>query len=278
MLSRRTLKLYWREIKAIEHIEQSKNMRRINNMNYDITIGKTTEEFYRMCAEEIVSVIRNKPNAVIGLSTGRTTGGIHQAMVDIYHENPYDVSKVTIFGLDEVTGVSTEYFGSCYYMLLHECVLPLHIPMENYLMLPTHSENWNIDCKKFCDELERRGGIDLQVLGIGENGHIGFNQPGTPFSQRCFKGSVHDYLEKRIREETNTPEGIELAGVTLGIADVMYSKRILLCANTESKREIMRATLYGEITEEIPASCLQKHPNLRIICDEAASCEEMLTK
>lgn len=247
-------------------------------MNYNISIGETTEDFNRMSAQAIVEVIRNKPNAVIGLSTGRTTGGIHKAMVDIYNENPYDVSKVTIFGVDEVTGVSTDYFGSCYYMLLHECVLPLNIPIENYLMLPTHSENWDIDCKKFCDELAKRGGIDLQVLGIGENGHIGFNQPGTPFSQRCFKGAMHDYLEKRIRKETNTPNDIELAGVTLGIADVMEAKEILLCANTKSKREIMKATLYGEITENNTASCLQNHPNLRIICDRDASCEDMFKK
>lgn len=239
-------------------------------MKYNLSIAKTTEKFYRMCAEEIVDVIRQKPNAVIGLSTGRTTGGIHKAMVDIYHEKPYDVSQVTIFGLDEVTGVSTDYFGSCYYMLLHECVLPLNIPMENYLMLPTHSDNWEEDCKKFCDELSRRGGIDLQVLGIGENGHIGFNQPGTPFTQRCFKGSMHDYLEQRIRKETNTPDDVELAGVTLGIADVMEAKRILLCANTKSKSEIMKKALFEEITEDVPASCLQRHPNLRVIVDEEA--------
>lgn len=245
-------------------------------MKYNITIGNTTKDFYRLAAEEIVRVIRNKPNAVIGLSTGRTTGGIHSAMADIYKENPYDVSQVTIFGLDEVTGVSTDYFGSCYYMLLHECIIPLNIPVKNFLMLPTHSDNWERDCKIFCDELKSRGGIDLQVLGIGENGHIGFNQPSTPFSQRCFKGAMHDYLEKRIREETKTPNDVELAGVTLGIADVMEAREILLCANTSSKKDIVRRALYANITEEVPASCLQLHSNLKIVCDKEASCKEML--
>ncbi len=239
------------------------------NKQYDLTIT-TPADFAAACAKVLFDTIKSNPKAVIGLSTGRTTGEIHRKLAALVRETGTDVSGVTIFGLDEVTGVSPEYFGSCVWMLEHECVLDMGIPAENFLMLPVESDNWERDCAAFAEELRRRGGITLLELGLGENGHIGFNQPGTPFTQRAFRGMMHDYLEERIRRETGTPDEKELGGVTLGIADVMESQKILLCVNGENKREILQKTLYGEVTEEIPATVLQNHTNLQIICDSAA--------
>ncbi len=239
------------------------------NKEYNLTVT-APEDFSAACAKVLFETISATPHAVIGLSTGRTTGDIHRKLAALVRENKTDVSGVTIFGLDEVTGVSTEYFGSCIWMLEHECVLDMGIVPENFLMLPVESDDWERDCEAFAAELQRRGGITLLELGLGENGHIGFNQPGTPFTQRAFHGMMHDYLEKRIRRETNTPDEKELGGVTLGIADVMESHRILLCVNGENKRDILQKTLYGPVTTEVPATVLQDHPNLQIICDSAA--------
>ena len=236
---------------------------------YDLTIT-TPETFADCCAQVLYETIAANPKAVIGLSTGRTTGNIHRKLAALVKENGIDVSGVTIFGLDEVTGVSVEYFGSCIWMLQHECVDDMGIPAENFLMLPVESDDWERDCAAFTSELEKRGGITLLELGLGEKVHIGFNQPGTPFSQRAFRGMMHDYLEERIRRETGTPADKELGGVTLGIADVMESGKILLCVNGENKREILRKTLYGPVTEDIPATVLQSHPNLQIISDSLA--------
>ncbi len=241
--------------------------------SYNLTIT-APNTFADTCAKVLYETIAANPNAVIGLSTGRTTGDIHRKLSSLIKENGVDISNVTIFGLDEVTGVSVNYFGSCIWMLKHECVNDMEIPTENFLMLPTESDNWERDCAAFAAELNRRGGITLLELGLGENGHIGFNQPGTPFTQRTFRGKMNDYLEERIRRETNTPPEKELGGVTLGIADVMESQKILLCVNGVNKRDILRQTLYGPVTTDVPSTVLQNHPNLHIICDSLACPEE----
>lgn len=237
--------------------------------HYNLTVTPP-EDFSTACAQVLFDAIAANPKAVIGLSTGRTTGDIHRKLAAMVKETNTDVSHITIFGLDEVTGVSPEYFGSCVWMLERECVTNMGIPAENFLMLPVESENWEEDCAAFTAELQRRGGITLLELGLGENGHIGFNQPGTPFTQRAFRGMMHDYLEERIRRETGAPDDKELGGVTLGIADVMESQKILLCVNGKNKYEILQKTLYGPITVDVPATVLQNHPNLQIISDSDA--------
>ncbi|MDF2687032.1 MAG: galactosamine-6-phosphate isomerase, partial [Clostridia bacterium] len=214
----------------------------------NIKITKNNEEFYRLSAWVIVNQILTKPNSVIGLSTGRTTGGIHNAVAEIYKAHPFDTSKVIIFNLDEVTNVSRDYFGSCYYMILNEFIKPLNIPVENFIMPPSISDDWKTECQKFEAAISAKGDVDLQVLGIGENGHIGFNQPGTPFSQTTFTSFMDERLEKRIRSETDSPDSVKLGGITYGIKNVMASKKILLVANTYAKKDILNKALNGPIT------------------------------
>ena len=240
------------------------------NKTYRLT-AVSPNAFADACAEVLFRTAWEKPDAVIGLSTGRTTGDIHRRFAKKVLAHGIDVSRLTIFGLDEVTGVSRDYFGSCVWMLEHECVNALGIPNENFLMFPLTSDDWERDCKAFRTELARRGGITLLELGLGENGHIGFNQPGTPFSQRAFHGTMHDYLEARIRRETNTPDDIPLGGVTLGIADVMDADAILLCANGAHKKQVLTDALYGPVSVDLPATVLQSHPNLEVICDTDAA-------
>jgi glucosamine-6-phosphate deaminase len=146
-----------------------------------ITVAEDLNAFYSLVALRIAESVIAKPDAVIGLATGRTTTGIHKALADIWAAHPFDTSRVTVFGMDEITHVSREFPGSCYDMLLKQVVLPLRIPMENFLMPPVESDDFERECLLFDKKIEARGGVDLQILGIGENGHLGFNQPGTPF-------------------------------------------------------------------------------------------------
>ena len=145
--------------------------------------------------------------------------------------------------MDEITNVSRDYFGSCYYMLLHEVIKPLNVPLENYIMPKTTTDDWNAECEWFERILEEKGPVDLQILGIGGNGHIGFNQPGTAFGQTTWVSVMEPWLYERIRTETNSPEGTDLGGITLGIKNVMQSRRIILAANGNAKAEIMEAFL-----------------------------------
>jgi glucosamine-6-phosphate deaminase len=236
-----------------------------------ITIAKTETEFDEKASWYIIGQICGKPNSVIGLSTGRTTGNMHRLVVKQYKQQPFNVSRITFFGLDEVMNVPQEYAGACYTMLKTEIIDGLGIDDRHFLMLPTKSDNWERDCQRFRQELQRRGGIDLLILGLGENGHLGFNQPGTPFESEAWTSRMNPELEQRIRHETQTPADVSLGGVTLGIKDIMHARKIVLVAKGKNKAEMVKQMLLGPITTDIPASVIQLHPNCDILLDADAA-------
>lgn len=237
-----------------------------------ITICDNETRFDITAAWRIAGQVIAKPNSVIGLSTGRTTNAMHHLVGDLYKDRPFDVSKVTFFGLDEVVNVPRTYFGACYAMLHNEMIDELGLGDDQLLMLPTMSEDLDKACRDFVAELQKRGGIDLLMLGLGENGHLGFNQPGTPFESEAWVTDMNVELEQRIRRETQTPDDVKLGGVTLGIKNIMHARHIVLVAKGKNKAAIVKQMLQGPITTEVPASVLQLHPNCEFLLDaEAAS-------
>ena len=236
-----------------------------------ITVSKSEAEFFQVAASRIVAQIREKRDAVVGLATGRTTKPIHAAVCDLHRQSPFDVSQVTVFAMDEVTNVPREYAGSCYDIILQQIVKPLGIPLENFIMPPTYSDDFAAEAKRFEQQLADRGGIDFQFLGIGEDGHLGFNQPGTPFNSTCWHSRMDRELEIRIRRETQSPDSAKLGGLTLGIKNIMHSRRIVLAANGGRKARIISAAVNGPITPDVPASVLQLHPDCEVILDPAAA-------
>ena len=227
--------------------------------------------FDQVASSRIISQIVDKPDSVIGLSTGRTTGNMHRLVVEQYRRMQFDVSRVTFFGLDEVMNVPRTYAGACYTMLKTEIVDELGIDDSHFLMLPTDSDDWNAACRHFEEEIDGRGGIDLLMLGLGENGHLGFNQPGTPFESTTWTSQMNEELETRIRKETQLPSSIVLGGVTLGIKNIMHARRIVLVAKGANKADIVRKMLDGPVCTEVPASILQLHPNCEFLLDEKAA-------
>ncbi len=237
----------------------------------NITIADTRRQFVEAAAWRIVDAIRTNPRAVIGLSTGRTTGDIHRLVCEILRGLSLDLSQVTFFGVDEVTGVDREYAGACYTMLRTEIIDALGIDDDHFLMLPTRSDDFAADCERFVAEINRRGGIDLLMLGLGENGHLGFNQPGSALNGTAGTASMDEALEARIRRETATPDDVALGGVTLGLRDMMHARRIVLVANGERKAPIVPLMLCGPVCAEVPASVLQLHPCCEFLLDREAA-------
>jgi glucosamine-6-phosphate deaminase len=240
-------------------------------MNFKITIAPDEATFDRAAAQRVVYEIVANPSAVVGLSTGRTTAGMHAIISKTHSATPFDVSQATIFGVDEVTGVDRDYAGACYTMLRTEIVDPLGIAPENFIMPPTRSDDWDGECRAFEEALALRGGVDLQVLGLGVNGHLGFNQPGAPFDAGARLAEMDGELEARIRRETSTPPDEPLGGITLGLGSIMRSRKILLVAKGASKAEIVRQMLRGPVTPDVPASILQLHPDCEFLLDSAAA-------
>ena len=235
-----------------------------------ITITRDEQEFDRTAAWRIIAQMLEKPSAVIGLSTGQTTIGMHRIVSDIYSQYPFDVSRVTLFNVDELTNLPREYAGSCYTMIYTQLAGPLGIPDENFIMPPTLSDDFEAEARLFEQRLAARGGADLQMLGIGSNGHIGINQPGTPFESETWVSPMDPDFEARVRRETQVPEHIVLGGLTRGIRNIMHTRKLILIAKGAHKAEIIEKAILGPITTDIPASVVQLHPNCEILLDAAA--------
>lgn len=236
-----------------------------------VTIARDEHEFDVMAAWRIIGQMLAKPDSVIGLSTGETTKNMHAIVSDIYGKYPFDTSRVTLFNVDELTNLPRSYAGCCYTMIAEQIARPLHIPEERFLMPPTIAEDYEVECRKFQKALEDAGGIDLQMLGLGMNGHIGINQPGTPFGSETWVSPMDPIFEARVRNETGVAPEHELGGLTLGVRTIMHARRIVLIAKGAHKAEIVRKMLKGPVTEDIPASVLQLHPNCEFLLDAAAA-------
>jgi glucosamine-6-phosphate deaminase len=245
-----------------------------------ITIMLDERQFDVTAAWRIIAQIMQKPDSVIGLSTGQTTGEMHRIVSDIYREYPFDVSKVTFFNVDELTNLDRAYSGSCYTMIYDQLVKHLNIPEDNFIMPPTLSDNFDRESKFFEARLANRGGVDLQMLGIGTNGHIGINQPGTPFESETWVSPMDPDFEARVRRETNVPDSLELGGLTRGIKNIMHTRKLILVAKGAHKAKILEQALLGPVTTDIPASVIQLHPNCEVLLDaEAAACiKHMVSK
>jgi len=235
-----------------------------------ITITKDEHEFDVTAAWRIIAQMLEKPNAVIGLSTGQTTINMHTVVSAIHKQYPFDVSRITLFNVDELTNLPREYAGSCYTMILNQLAGPLGIPDENFIMPPTMSDDFEAEARLFEQRLAERGGADLQMLGIGANGHIGINQPGTPFESETWVSPMDPDFEARVRRETQVPPETVLGGLTRGIKNIMYTRKVILVAKGAHKADIIEQAILGPVTTDIPASVVQLHPNCEILLDAAA--------
>ncbi|WP_321335115.1 glucosamine-6-phosphate deaminase [uncultured Bacteroides sp.] len=236
-----------------------------------ITIARDEAEFDRIAAWRIIGEMLANRRAVIGLSTGQTTKNMHAIVSEIYQLHPFDVSDITLFNVDELTNLPRSYKGCCYTMIKDQIAGPLGIKEENFIMPPTISDDFARESRWFQNELEKKGGADLQILGLGFNGHIGINQPGTPFESETWVSPMDPDFEARVRRETNVSPEHELGGLTLGIKTIMHTRKIILVAKGEHKAEMVKKMLQGPVTTDVPASVLQLHPDCEFLLDADAA-------
>lgn len=236
-----------------------------------ITVCPSAEAFDLVAAWRIIGQMLSKPTSVIGLSTGQTTMGMHRIVSEVFTAHPFDVSRVTLFNVDELTNLPRTYSGSCYTMIRTQLADALGIPDERFLMPPTLSDDFVSEALLWESRIAAAGGADLQMLGIGLNGHIGINQPGTPFESETWVSPMDPDFEARVRRETQVPPGTELGGLTRGIKNIMHTRKIVLIAKGAHKADIVAQAVRGPITTDIPASVVQLHPDCEILLDAAAA-------
>lgn len=237
----------------------------------ELIVVKNYEEMSKKAASIISSQVIIKPNSVLGLATGDTPLGMYKELIKKYKENEVDFSKVKTFNLDEYYGLERDNIQSYYFYMINNFFKFINIDSNN-INIPNGTSN---DIEEVCLNYERKikeaGGIDMQVLGIGVNGHIGFNEPNTNFEAQTH---LVDLDEKTIKSNArffNSIDEVPKKAISMGIKTILQSKKIILLAIGESKAEAVYNTVNGKISPKIPSSILQLHQNVTIILDESAA-------
>lgn len=228
------------------------------------------EEMSQKAADCIIRQVKEKPDSVLGLATGGTVTGTYQLLAKDHQKNGTSYRQILTVNLDEYIGIGSEHEQSYHFYMKKRLFDHIQIPPENTYLPDGQAEDLEEECKRYDERIESLGGIDLQLLGIGVNGHIGFNEPGTPFDSKTHIVELSESTRKANARFFNTLEEVPKKAITMGIETIMKSKKILLLASGLKKAPIIRKLFQEGITEEIPASVLKKHENVVLIADEEA--------
>ncbi|MCZ8496609.1 glucosamine-6-phosphate deaminase [Priestia megaterium] len=231
---------------------------------------KNYSEMSAKAADMLISKLHEKPNMNLGLATGGTPKGLYDRLIQDHKEQGTSYKHVTSFNLDEYVGMKPQDPNSYHYYMADALFNHIDIDVSN-----THVPNGLADtpeeeCRRYDEMIQNHGGIDLQILGIGQNGHIGFNEPGTSFNSPTHIVTLEESTRKANARYFNSLDEVPTQAITMGIESIMKSKEILLLISGEAKAEAMYQLLNGEITEDFPASILKKHHCVTIIADQEA--------
>lgn len=229
---------------------------------------KTYEELSRKAADIIGSLVILKPNCVLGLATGSSPVGTYKELIADYNKGTLDFSGVTTVNLDEYVNLDVNNDQSYRYFMNHNLFDHINIDKSRTFVPNGCAADLELEGAAYDNRIKELGGIDLQLLGIGLDGHIGFNEPDSHFIKETHVVTLH---ESTIEANARFFESIDMVpreAITMGIGPIMQAKRVVLVASGENKRDIIQKTVFGPITPEIPASILQLHPNATIIFSE----------
>ncbi len=225
------------------------------------------EEAARIVARQII----RKPDSVLGLPTGETPIGMYAGLVRMYEGGLLDFSAITTFNLDEFLGIGPEHPGSYHrYMRKHLCDR-VNVKGENAFIPNGAAADVEAESRRYEEEIAIHGGIDLQVLGIGPNGHIGFNEPGTDWGMTVGPVKLSAATRAREAERFGGLDEVPTHAITMGIKAIMSARAILLLACGREKAAAVRRALASPVTPDVPASVLQLHPNLTVVLDRSAA-------
>lgn len=221
-------------------------------------------------ANLILAQVTMKPDSVLGLATGSTPIGTYQQLIERFRAGDVDFSRVRTVNLDEYRGLTREDPQSYYYFMQEHLFSHINIAPDASFI----PDGMNDDVQAVCDAYEETirglGGVDLQLLGLGNNGHIGFNEPGEVFEKETHCVDLaRSTIEANARFFASVDD-VPTQAYTMGIQTIMNAKKILVIVNGAGKAEILKKAFYGPITPEVPASILQMHPDVTVIADETA--------
>ncbi len=231
---------------------------------------KNYQELSKKASEIFISLLKEKPSATLGLATGSSPIGLYQNLVKSYQNKEISFKNVKTFNLDEYCKLPKDHPESYYSFMYRNLFSHVDINKDNIHLPSGEAEDLQEECLAY-NNLLKNTLIDLQVLGIGSNGHIGFNEPGTPFKQETFIVTLAQKTREDNKRFFNSLDEVPTQAITMGINNIMQAKKIVLIASGKSKANAINKLVNGPLTEAFPASILQNHPDVTIIVDEEAA-------
>lgn len=235
-----------------------------------VIIAKNYDEMSDSAARFVLAHLWRKPDVVLGLPTGATPIGMYERLAAAHKKGMADFSRVTTFNLDEYAGLSDKDTDSFHHFMDHHLFNHVNIRKKNVYVPNGRARDLADECEQYEAAIKAAGRIDVQVLGIAPNGHIGFNEPGTPFAERTHVATLSPHTRKKNAKHFRDGQVPERA-ITMGLGTIMEAKKILLIASGVAKAEAVKETVEGRVRKEVPASLLQWHPDVTLIIDEAAA-------
>ena len=226
------------------------------------------EKLSRQAANIISAQVIIKPDSVLGLATGSSPVGAYKQLINWYEKGDIDFSKTITVNLDEYVGLDANNDQSYRYFMDNTFFNHINIKKENTFVPNGCAEDLETEGNVYDAKIKEFGGIDLQLLGIGLDGHIGFNEPDEYFTKGTHVVDLHESTIEANSRFFASRDDVPTKAITMGMASIMQAKKILLVANGQNKKEILEKAFFGPITPKIPASILQLHPDITVIYSE----------
>ncbi len=236
----------------------------------DIIRARDYEDMSLKAAGIVADLIRKKPDAVLGLATGSSPIGLYKALIDMYQRGELDMSGVTTANLDEYVGLSPENEQSYRYFMDHYLFDHVNIDKARTFVPDGMAEDADAECRRYEALLSKIGERDLQLLGLGLDGHIGFNEPSEAFSDVTCCVELDQSTIEANKRFFSSAEEVPGKAYTMGIGTIMRAKKILMVVNGEAKADILEKVVRGPVCPGVPASILRFHRDVTIVADEAA--------
>ena len=231
---------------------------------------KNYQELSRKAANLIAAQITLKPDSVLGLATGSSPIGTYDRLVEMYQDGDLDFSQITTVNLDEYKGLPGSHEQSYRYFMNTNLFDHVNIDKNKTYVPNGLEEDSDKACADYNEIIRSVGGIDIQLLGIGGNGHIGFNEPGEAFEKETHCVDLTESTIKANARFFESMDEVPKQAYTMGIKNIMAAKKILLVATGSAKADALYKSLYGPITPNVPASILQLHQDVTVVADEDA--------
>jgi len=235
-----------------------------------IIYAKDYRDMSRKAANIISAQVILKPDAVLGLATGSSPLGIYEQLIKWYNKGDVDFGQCVTFNLDEYYGMSASCDQSYHYFMQKNFFSAVNVPAENINVPNGEEPNIEKECARYEAALLAAGGVDLQLLGMGVNGHIGFNEPDEYFSKGTHCVTLTDSTIEANKRFFASADEVPRKAYTMGVQSIMRARRIIMVVSGENKAEALRAACFGPVTPRVPASILQLHDNVSVVADEAA--------